>query len=349
LRDQALERVIPKEEPQMKLAATWILFALAGLTATIPGAYANDNRADEFPNRPVRWIVPFPPGGSNDVLARFLGAKLTERLRQQVVIDNRGGANGIIGTELAARQNPDGYTLLMVSTSFVMNAAVRPLPYDVEKSFDPIAMVGSSPNSIVVPQNSPFHTVRDLVESAKAKPGEINYAATGVGGFNHFGGELFKKVAGVDLVMIAYKGGGPAMTDVMAGQVPIMFSSLTQVLPNVRAGRLRLLAVGAPKRSPVVPDVPTVAESGYPTYEVSVWWGVVAPAGVPSGTLDKLRREIAAVLEDGQTRQRLIADAAEPLTMAPAEMRRMIHADVAKWVEVARVAGIRIPGTHAAR
>jgi tripartite-type tricarboxylate transporter receptor subunit TctC len=209
----------------------------------------------------------------------------------------------------------------MVSTSFVMNAAVRPLPYDVEKSFDPIATIASSPNSLVVPQNSSFRTVRDLVESAKAKPGSINYAATGVGGFNHFGGELFKKVAGVDLVMIAYKGGGPAMTDVMAGQVPLMFSSLTQVLPNVRSGKLRLLAVGAPKRSPVVPEVPTVAESGYPSYEVSVWWGVVAPAGVPSAALDKLRREIAAVMEDTQTRQRLIADAAEPVSMAPRHSR----------------------------
>jgi tripartite-type tricarboxylate transporter receptor subunit TctC len=237
----------------------------------------------------------------------------------------------------------------MVSTSFVMNAAVRPLPYDIEKSFDPIATVGSSPNSIVVAQGSQFRTLRDLVENAKANPGTINYAATGVGGFNHFGGELFKKVAGIDLVMIAYKGGGPAMLDVMAGQVPIMFSSLTQVVPNVRSGKLRLLAIGAPKRSPVVPEVPTVAESGFPNYEVSVWWGIVAPAGVPAGPREKLRREITAVLEDSQTRQRLIADAAEPLAMSPAEIRTMIRADVAKWVEVARVAGIRIPGTHAAR
>jgi tripartite-type tricarboxylate transporter receptor subunit TctC len=329
----------------MKPVAKWTLLALAGFAIPISNAGATE----DFPNRPIRWIVPFPPGGSNDVLGRFLGAKLTDRLRQQVVIDNRGGANGIIGTELAARQNPDGYTLLMVSTSFVMNAAVRPLPYDIEKSFDPIATIASSPNSLVVPHNSQFRTVRDLVEAAKAKPGTINYASTGVGGFNHFGGELFKKVAAVDLVHVPYKGGGPAMTDVMAGQVPVMFSSLTQVLPNVRAGRLKLLAVGASKRSPVVPDVPTVAESGFPSYEVSVWWGIVAPTGVPSSAMEKLRREMTAVLDDGQTRQRLVADAAEPLAMSPNEMRRMIHADVAKWVEVARVAGIRLPGTHAAR
>jgi tripartite-type tricarboxylate transporter receptor subunit TctC len=233
----------------------------------------------------------------------------------------------------------------MISTSYVMNAAVRPLPYDVVKSFDPIATIGSSPNSIVVSAGGRFATLRDLVEAAKAKPGTINYASTGVGGFNHFGGELFKKVAGVDLVMIAYKGGGPAMIDIIAGQVPVMFSSLTQVLPNVRAGRMKLLAIGAPKRSAVVPDVPTVAESGYPGYEVAVWWGVVAPAGVAKGPVEKIRQEIAAVLADPQTQQRLKGDAAEPLVMAPDEIRRMISADVRKWSEVARTANIRIPTT----
>ena len=318
--------------------------AVAGLSIPFTPAHSFENRA-EFPTRPIRWIVPFPPGGSNDVLARYVGMKLGERLKEQVVIDNRAGANGIIGTELAARQTPDGYTLLMVSTSYVMNAAVRPLPYDVDKSFDPVATIGSSPNSIVVAGGSRFNTLRDLVDAAKAKPGAINYAATGVGGFNHFGGELFKKVAGVDLVMIAYKGGGPAMVDVMAGQVPVMFSSLTQVLPNVRSGKMKLLAIGALKRSPVVPEVPTVAESGYPGYDVSVWWGVVAPAGVPALPLRTLRREIAAVLADPQTQERLKADAAEPLVMNPDDIRRMIRADVLKWTGVARTAGIRIPTT----
>jgi tripartite-type tricarboxylate transporter receptor subunit TctC len=333
----------------MKLWTRWMLNAVAAFVATLSIAHAYDAGAAGFPDRPIRWIVPFPPGGSNDVLARFVGARLTERLNEQVVIDNRGGANGIIGAELAARQTPDGYTLLMVSTSFVMNAAVRPLPYDIEKSFDPIATIGSSPNSIVVSSTSVFGTLHDLVQAAKARPGAINYASTGVGGFNHFGGELFKKIAALNLVHIPYKGGAPAMTDVMSGQVPVMFSSLTQVLPNVRSGRLKLLAVGAAQRSAVVPDVPTVAEAGFPGYEVSVWWGVVAPAGVPAVPLEKLRREIAAVLQDAQTVKRLKADAAEPLAMTPAEMRSMIHADVAKWVEVARVAGIRLPATHAVR
>lgn len=322
--------------------------AVAGLSLPFMHAYAGATPSGAFPDKPIRWIVPFPPGGSNDVLARFVAAKLTDRLNEQVVIDNRGGANGIIGAELAASQSPDGYTLLMVSTSFVMNAAVRSLPYDVEKSFDPIATIGSSPNSLVVTAGSRFESLRDLVESAKAVPGSINYASTGVGGFNHFGGELFKKIAGIDLVHIPYRGGGPAMTDVMSGQVPVMFSSLTQVMPNVRSGRLKLLAVGSRARSPVVPDVPTVAEAGFPGYEVSVWWGVVAPAGVAPAPLEKLRREIAAVIADPQTQKHLTTDAAEPLLMSPAELRRMISADVVRWTAVARSAGIRVPSSRTA-
>jgi tripartite-type tricarboxylate transporter receptor subunit TctC len=260
------------------------------------------------------------------------------------VIDNRAGANGIIGTELAAKSPADGHTLLMISTSYVMNAAVRsePLPYDIEKSFDPISTIGISPNSIVVSAQGPFRTLRDLADQAKAKPGSISYASTGVGGFNHFGGELFKKVAGIDMVMVPYKGGGPAMIDVIAGNIPVMFSSVTQTLAHVRGGRLKLLAIGAAKRSPVVPDVPTVAEAGFPGYEVYVWWGVSAPAGVPRAAQEKLRRELIAVLKEPETTKRLLGDAAEPLIMSPADIRKMIHEDRKKWTEVAKQAGIRV-------
>jgi len=314
------------------LAGT-VVFMLAGYTG-------GPVRAGEFPEKPIRLIIPFPPGGSNDVLGRYVGIKLSDRLGQQVVIDNRGGANGIIGADLAAQSEPDGYTLLMVSTSWVMNAAVRPLPYDVEKSFDPIATVGSSPNSIVVNPGWGVNTVKDLVSRAKAKPASVFYGATGVGGFNHFGGELFKKVTGTDLVMVPYKGGGPAMIDVMSGQIPMMFSSITQVLPLVRQEKLKIIAVGAAKRSPVLPDIPTVAESGYPSYEVSVWWGFAAPHGVPQPKMAKLHKEITAVLDDPQTKKRLLADAAEPISMTPSEFRRMIGADIKKWRTVAKQAGI---------
>jgi tripartite-type tricarboxylate transporter receptor subunit TctC len=332
----------------MKLGTNWSVLLIGIVMAPLAAFHPTPTAAGDFPNKPLRWIVPFPPGGSNDVLARYLGVKLTERLNEQVVIDNRAGANGIIGTELAARSPSDGYTLLMISTSFVMNAAVRALPYDVEKAFDPVSVIGASPNCIVVAPASGFTSLKDLVERARAKPGTINYASTGVGGFNHFGGELFKKLARVDLVHIPYKGGGPAMTDVMSGQVPMMFSSLTQVLPNVRSGRLRLLAVGAAERSQVVPDIPTVAESGFPGYEVSVWWGIVVPAGTPRAAAERLRREIMAILEQSDTQKRLVADAAEPLRMAPEAIRSMIRADVRKWTDVAVQAGIRVQSSVAA-
>lgn len=311
---------------------------LAGALA-VPQAVA---QTSGFPNRPIRWIIPFPPGGSNDILGRYLGVKLGDRLGQQIVIDNRGGANGIIGAQLAASSTADGYILLMISTSFVMNAAVRPLPYDIETSFDPIATIGSAPNSIVVHPNGPFRSVQELVESARKKPAAIIYASTGIGGFNHFGGELFKKVAGIDMIMVPYKGGGPAMIDVMAEQIPVMFSSVTQALPHVRTGKLKLLAVGGKKRSPVVPDVPTVIESGYPGYEVTVWWGISAPAGAPVPIMNKLHREIAAVLADPATKKRLLVEAAEPMTLTPAEMRKLIRDDRKKWADVAKQAGIEV-------
>jgi tripartite-type tricarboxylate transporter receptor subunit TctC len=324
--------------------------SIAVSAALISGWFVNTAAAaPDYPSKPIRWIVPFPPGGSNDVLARYLGTQLTDTLRQQVIIDNRAGANGIIGTEIAANAPNDGYTILMVSTSYVMNAAVRPLPYDVVKSFDPVATIGSSPNSIVAAPKSGIRSIADLISRAKAEPGKINYASTGVGGFNHFGGELFKKMAHVEIVNVPYKGGGPAMTDVMAGQVPIMFSSLTQVLPNVRGGRLNLLAIGADKRSPVVPDTPTMSEAGVPGYEVYVWWGIVVPAGTKPATLKTLRGAISDILARPDTQKRLAADAAEPMKKTPEEMRAMIRADVKKWGEVARVAGIRLPAVAAAR
>ena len=318
---------------------------LSLLPISLPMAVTADvARAGEFPDKPIRWIIPFPPGGSNDILARYLGIKLTERMGQQVVIDNRAGANGIIGAELASHATADGYTMLMVSTSWILNAAVRtyPLPYDIEKSFDPITTIGSAPNSIVVHPTGPFRTLRDLVDQAKAKPGAINYAHTGVGGFNHFGGELLKKVAGIDMIPVPYKGGGPAMIDVMAGHIPVMFSSVTQALPHVRNNQLKFLAVGATKRSPVVPDVPTVAEAGFPGYEVPVWWGIVVPAGVPRPALAKLSRELTAVLQAADTKQRLAAEAAEPEILSPAEFQKKIHVERKKWAELAKLAGIQM-------
>ncbi len=321
--------------------ASALIAVLAASGAAVSHLAAAADSA-EFPNRPLRIIVPFPPGGSNDLLARYFGDKLTERLGQQSVIDNRGGANGIIGTQLAAGATPDGYTLLIISVSYTMNAAVRKLPYDVEKAFDPISMLGTNSNCLVVSSNASVNTLKDIIALAKAKPNSLSYASTGVGGFNHFGGELFKKLAGVDLVHVPYKGGGPAMIDVMGGQIPLMFSSLTQTLPHVRTGRLKVVAVGADKRSSVVPEVPTFAEAGLPGYEVYGWWGVSVPAGVPQQTRARLTKLFSDIMREPATRKRLLAEAAEPREMEPEEMRVYMRNEVKKWSEVAKLAGIRV-------
>ena len=328
----------------MKLRSQLYLVVLGLVVSSLPAGFSAGQARAAFPEKPIRWIIPFPPGGSNDILGRYLGVKLTDRLGQQVVIDNRGGANGIIGAELASNAPADGYTLLMVSTSWVMNAAVRmyPLPYDIEKSFDPVATIGSAPNSLVVHPQGPFRTLRDLVAQAKSKPGSINYAHTGVGGFNHFGGELFKRVAGIDMLPVPYKGGGPAMVDVMAGNIPVLFTSVTQALPHVRNNRLKFLAIGAAKRNPAVPEVPTVAELGYPGYEVAVWWGVVTPAGVPRAALDKLRHALTAVLQDPDTKKRLLVEAAEPELLTGVDFRKKIHRERAQWTDLAKVAGMQM-------
>jgi tripartite-type tricarboxylate transporter receptor subunit TctC len=319
----------------------WSILAFVGLSIAM-AAPASAAALDDYPNKPLRLIVPFPPGGSNDLLARYFADKLTDRMSQQVIVDNRAGANGIIGTEVASKATADGYTLLIISTSYTMNAAVRKLPYDVHKSFDPVTLLGSSPNSIVVHPGWGVSSLKEIVSMAKAKPGSILYAHTGVGGFNHFGGELFKKMAQVDIGPVAYKGGGPAMIDVMGGQMPMMFSSLTQCLPHVRNGKLKLIVIGAAKRSPVVPDVPTFAESGYPGYEVSVWWGISMPAGAPKQIRSHLTRTFADILNDAATRKRLTAEAAEPRDLSPEAIRALIAAEVAKWSEVAAAAGIKV-------
>jgi len=320
-----------------------ILASLSVLAAAAAASGAG-NAADssDFPSRPIRIIVPFPPGGSNDLLARYFGDKLTERLGHQSVIDNRGGANGIIGTQMAASATPDGYTMLLISVSYTMNAAVRKLSYDVEKSFDPIAMLGTNSNCLVVSPSGGLNTVKDVIAAAKAKPGSIAYASTGVGGFNHFGGELFKKMAGVELVHVPYKGGGPAMIDVMGGQIPLMFSSLTQTLPHVRTQRLKLVAVGSDRRSDIVPEVPTFIEAGVAGYEVYGWWGVSVPAGVPAALRTRLARLFSDLMKDPATRKRLSAEAAEPREMEPEALRAYIRDEVKKWSEVAKIAGIQV-------
>jgi tripartite-type tricarboxylate transporter receptor subunit TctC len=320
------------------------LLACAALAGAAAGGAHGAEAAARFPTKPVRIIVPFPPGGSNDILGRFIGLKLSERLGQQTVIDNRAGADGIIGTDIAARATPDGYTLLIVSTSYTMNPAIHKLPYDPERSLAPVATIGTGPNVLATHPGLPAATLKEFIALAKAKPGHLRYASSGIGGFNHFGGELFKAMAGIDLVHVPYKGGGPAMVDVMAGQVELLVGTLIQGLPHIRAGRLRPLGVGGARRSPSLPEVPTIAEAGVPGYDGSIWWGLLAPAGVPPAIVARLNAEIAAILRDPDTAKRLTAEAAEPLISSPQEFRRLIADDLAKWKKVALGAGIK--ATH---
>ena len=230
----------------------------------------------------MRLIIPFPPGGSNDVVGRLIATKLGEQLGKQVVVDNRAGAGGVVGTELAAKAPNDGYTLQIVSIAHATNPWLYKLPYDPIKSFTPISILASGPNVLAINPALPVNSVKELVALAKQKPGELQYASAGVGSFQHLGGELFKLEAGVNMLHVPFKGGGPAMIDVIGGHTKLLFSSLVQTTPHIRTGKLKALGVGGSKRSSVLPDVPTIAEAGVPSYEAVNWWGLVAPAGTPA-------------------------------------------------------------------
>lgn len=297
--------------------------------------------ATEYPVRPIRLIVPFAPGGGNDIMGRFIARKMSERIGQQTIVDNRAGADGIIGTEIAARSAPDGYTILIISTSYTQNAAIHKLPYDPVKSLTPISMVGSSPNVIYSAPGLPVDTVQKLIALAKLKPGAVRYASSGVGGFNHFGGELFNSMAGVKMTHVPYKGGGPSMIDVISGQVEVGFGTLIQALSHLRSGKLRAIAVGSPRRSALMPDVPTISESSLPGYDCSVWWGIMGPAGLPGPIVTRLNTEIGAVMKDPEMAKRLQAEAAEPIIADPEALVRLIASELEKWARVAKETGIR--------
>jgi tripartite-type tricarboxylate transporter receptor subunit TctC len=316
----------------MNTSALILMAALAGPAAA---------QGVDFPSRALRLVVPFPPGGSNDIVGRFVALRLSERLGQPVVVDNRAGADGIIGTELVARAEPDGYTLLIVSSTYTMNPAIHKLPYDPVKSLAPVARLASGGNVIAVTPSLPVSNIRELIALAKTKAGHVRYASSGIGGFNHFGGELFNMLAGVSLEHVPYKGGGPSMVDVMGGQVEVVFGTLIQALPHIRSGKLKALGVGSAKRSPLLPEVPTVSEAGVPGYDGSIWWGILTRAGAPTPIIAKLNTEINAVLRDPETAKRLAAEGAEPVTDTPEAFGKLIAAELVKWERIARQARIR--------
>lgn len=299
-----------------------------------------DREGQNFPVKPIRVMVPQAPGGSNDTMARYIGAQLGERVGRQVVVDNRPGAEGMIATEIVARANPDGYTLLMASTAFTMNPAViKKLPYDPVKDFDWIAMFGRAPVIITVGQTLPVNSLQELIALGKSKPNYLTMASAG--GFMHFVSAMFRSHAGFTAEIALYKGGAPALIDVISGQAHLAAATAVTAGPQIRSGRLKALAVSGAKRLPVFPDVPTAAEAGLPSYDAGIWWGWATTAGTPQVVIDKLHTEIASILQRPETAKRFATESAEVEIRTPAEMRRMIPLDLAKWDKVARDAGMQ--------
>jgi tripartite-type tricarboxylate transporter receptor subunit TctC len=297
-----------------------------------------------YPTRPVRMISPFAAGGGNDILCRTVAQKLTENLKQQVVVENRPGANGIIGTEAAARAAPDGYTIVLIPSGHAVNASLYrdKLPYDSIKDFTPITLVGSSPLVLAVHPSLPAKNVRELIALAKARPGQLTYASAGVGASGHLAGALFETLTGARMVHIPYKGMAIAASDLVGGQVSMTFGTSLSVVPHVRSGRLRALATTGAQRSPALPDLPTVAEAGVPGYEASLWYAFVGPARLPPEIVHRLNAEIVAVLRLPDVRERLASQGVDTQSSTPEELGRLMTADLKRWADVVQRAGVRV-------
>jgi len=294
-----------------------------------------------FPTRPVRIVVPLAPGGSTDVLARLVASKLSEVWGQQVIVDNRGGGGTMIGTEVVARAPADGYTLLMVTSAFAVNFSLyEKLPYRFS-DFVALSNVGQTPNVLAVHPSVPAKNVKELIALLRARPGQMTYSSGGVGGSTHLAGELFKLLANVDMVHVPYKGGGPAVADLVSGQVMMTFGNLTTVLPFAKAGRVRSLAVTSARRSPVLPDLPTMAEAGVPGFEAATWNGLIAPAATPKDIVAKLNADIVKVLNMPDTRAKLASNGLEPIGDTPAAFSAHIASEIARWSKVVKAAGIK--------
>jgi tripartite-type tricarboxylate transporter receptor subunit TctC len=295
-----------------------------------------------YPARPIRFIVPYAPGGGTDLTTRLIAQRLSERFERQVVVDNRPGGAGNLGVEIAAHSAPDGYTLLMAGISFAVNVALFPkLNFDAMKDFDAVSLVAKVPLIDVVHPSVPARSVRELIALAKASPGRLNYASGGIGTANHVAGELFKYMAQVDIVHVPYKGGGPALADVIGGQVQLLFNTMTSTVGFLKSGKLRALAVTGTTRSPEVPELPTVAESGVPGFDVSAWFGVVVPARTPPVIVRRLNEEIVRITRSAEAREQLVAQGAEPVGSTPQAFASHIRSEIDKWTKVSRAAGLR--------
>ncbi len=300
--------------------------------------------AQSYPGKPLRLVVPFAAGGATDVLARIVGKELGDRLKQTVVVDNRGGAGGTIGSDAVARAQPDGYTLLMgaVGTHAINVSLYKKLSYDPVKDFEPVILVATVPNVLVVPVALPVKSVKELISFGKANPGKLNFASSGSGTSIHLSGELFKTMTGIDMQHIPYKGSGPAMADLLAGQTQMMFDNLPSSMPHIKAGRLRPLAVTSAKRFPALPEVPTIAEAGVPGYEASSWFGIFAPAATPPQIIALLNGELNKILAAPDTRKRLLEQGADAAGGTPEQFAALIKSEIPKWAKVVKESGAQV-------
>lgn len=295
-----------------------------------------------YPTKPIRLIVPFAPGGGTDVVARYISQKLTDGLGQQVVIDNRGGAGGLIGTAIGVHARPDGYTVVMISAGYAMYPALYPLDYNPLTDISPVSLVGTSPSLVTVHSSLPVNNIKELIAYAKTNPGKLNYGSSGQGGNTHLTTELFNYMANVTMTHIPYKGQTLAITDLIAGQIQVMFGSMLSMRPQIRAGKLRGLAVTGAKRSQAVPELPTVSESGVPGYEAASWYGILGPAGIPKPIVNRLNGELKRIVSQPDFEERLSHEGLEPLYTTPEGFVNALKTDIEKWSKVVKVARITV-------
>ena len=299
-------------------------------------------KAQPYPVKAIRLVVPVPPGGSNDILSRITAQAMSPGLGQQVVIDNRAGAAGMIGADNVAKSAPDGYSILNIQASFVANPALRTkMPYDTLNDFAFVGMMARAPLLAVVHPSLPVKNIKELVALAKSRPGQINYGTPGIGSYTQLATELFRRMAGINIVHVPYKGIAPALTDLMGGQLQLAMTSPPSVMSQVQAGRLRALAVGSEKRSVFLPDIPTIAESGYPGYRADYWWGIAAPAKTPVDIVNRLAAELNKALQSAELKQRYAAEGAEPAVMTREELKQFITTDIVRWRQVALEANVK--------
>ena len=320
---------------------TTLLPGMAVLALTLAAALP---ALAEFPDHPIRIIVPYPPGGTSDLLARAVAPRLGERLKQTVVIENRAGAGGVIGSQAVAKSPADGYTLLLgtIATHGILPVLQKPAPYDAVKDFAPVTLVASTPNVLVASPSAPVRNLAELLALARAKPGSVNFGSTSLGGSPHMSGELLKTMAQVDIVHVPYKGGGPMLIDLMGGQIPVGFDNLPSSINHIRAGKIRALAVTTAKRWPGAPEIPTMAEAGVPGYESTAWFGLLAPANTPKPIVELLQRHVAAILRQPEVEKMLLEQGAESVGNTPDEFARLIAAELQKWIKVVAATGVKL-------